>query len=217
MTHDRLDYRDKMILAPMVKIGTLPFRLLALQYGADIVYTEEIIDKRLLSSERLDNPVLGTVDYIDRRDNSLVFRTCAREKPKLGDVTILDFSYASSVTWTWTTGPLYLYISVMQIGTSDPNRAAAVARKVEADVSGIDVNMGCPKSFSLKGGMGAALLTQPDKVRDILTRMVAAVSIPVTAKIRLLPDMEDTLKLVEVIQETGIAALGVHGRTKVEY
>ena len=105
----------------------------------------------------------------------------------------------------------------MQIGTSDPNRAAAVARKVEADVSGIDVNMGCPKSFSLKGGMGAALLTQPDKVRDILTRMVAAVSIPVTAKIRLLPDMEDTLKLVEVIQETGVAALGVHGRTKVEY
>ena len=92
MTHDRLDYRDKMILAPMVKIGTLPFRLLALQYGADIVYTEEIIDKRLLASERLENPVLGTVDYIDRRDNSLVFRTCAREKSKLGDVTILDSS-----------------------------------------------------------------------------------------------------------------------------
>ena len=105
MTHDRLDYRDKMILAPMVKIGTLPFRLLALQYGADIVYTEEIIDKRLLASERLDNPVLGTVDYIDRRDNSLVFRTCAREKPKLGDETILDFSYTSPVSWI----SLYLF------------------------------------------------------------------------------------------------------------
>ena len=65
------------------------------------------------------------------------------------------------------------------------------------------------------GGMGAALLTQPDKVRDILTKLVSAVSIPVTAKIRLLPNMEDTLKLVDVIQETGIAALAVHGRTKV--
>ena len=31
------------------------------------------------------------------------------------------------------------------------------------DIDGIDVNMGCPKSFSLKGGMGAALLSQPDK------------------------------------------------------
>ena len=65
------------------------------------------------------------------------------------------------------------------------------------------------------GGMGAALLTQPEKVRDILTKLVSAVSIPVTAKIRLLPNMEDTLKLVDVIQETGVAALAVHGRTKV--
>ena len=32
------------------------------------------------------------------------------------------------------------------------------------DIDGIDVNMGCPKSFSLKGGMGAALLSHPDKV-----------------------------------------------------
>ena len=63
--------------------------------------------------------------------------------------------------------------------------------------------------------MGAALLTQPDKVRDILTKLVSAVSIPITAKIRLLPDMEDTLRLVDVIQDTGVAALAVHGRTKV--
>lgn len=182
----KLDYRDKMILAPMVKIGTLPFRLLALEYGADIVYTEEIIDKRILNAERIVNPVLETVDYIDKSDNSLVFRTCNKEKQKL----------------------------VMQIGTSDATRAAAVAKKVEQDVSGIDVNMGCPKSFSLKGGMGAALLTQPEKVKQILTKLVASVKIPVTAKIRLLPDMEETLKLVDIIQETGVTALAVHGRTK---
>ena len=36
----KLDYRNKTILAPMVRIGTLPTRLLALKYGADIVYTE---------------------------------------------------------------------------------------------------------------------------------------------------------------------------------
>ena len=81
----KLDYRNKMILAPMVKIGTLPFRLLALEYGADIVYTEEIIDKRILNSERIENHVLGTVDYIDKSDNSLVFRTCQQEKQKLGN------------------------------------------------------------------------------------------------------------------------------------
>ena len=84
----KLDYRDKMILAPMVKIGTLPFRLLALEYGADIVYTEEIIDKRILNAERIVNPVLETVDYIDKSDNSLVFRTCNKEKQKLGKCKI---------------------------------------------------------------------------------------------------------------------------------
>ena len=88
MNMTKLDYRDKMILAPMVKIGTLPFRLLALEYGADIVYTEEIIDKRILNAERIVNPVLETVDYIDKSDNSLVFRTCNKEKQKLGKCKI---------------------------------------------------------------------------------------------------------------------------------
>ena len=62
----RLNYRNKMIMAPMVKIGTTPARLLALDFGADIVYTEEIIDWRLLRSTRIENPILNTVDYIDR-------------------------------------------------------------------------------------------------------------------------------------------------------
>lgn len=182
----RLEYRGKMILAPMVKIGTLPMRLLALEYGADIVYTEEIIDKRLLGSERVENTLLGTVDYIDRKDNTLVFRTCAKEKDKL----------------------------VLQIGTSDGDLAAAAAKKVENDISGIDVNMGCPKGFSLKGGMGAALLTQPHKIKDILTKLVENVNIPVTAKIRLLPKLTSTLELVSLIESCGVTALGVHGRTK---
>ena len=64
--YPRIDYRNKMIMAPMVKIGTTPARLVALEYGADIVYTEEIIDWRLLRSTRLENPVLDTVDFVDR-------------------------------------------------------------------------------------------------------------------------------------------------------
>ena len=51
----RLTYADKLILAPMVRIGTLPMRLLALEYGADIVYTEELIDWKLLRSVRRVN------------------------------------------------------------------------------------------------------------------------------------------------------------------
>ena len=60
--------------------------------------------------------------------------------------------------------------------------------------------MGCPKSFSMKGGMGAALLTQPDKIKDILTSLVAAVDIPVTCKIRVFDQVEKTIELVKVRQ-----------------
>lgn len=43
---------------------------------------------------------------------------------------------------------------------------------VMEDVAGIDVNMGCPKNFSLKGGMGAALLRVPDQAAAIMRALV---------------------------------------------
>ncbi|KYM94681.1 PREDICTED: tRNA-dihydrouridine(20) synthase [NAD(P)+]-like [Cyphomyrmex costatus] len=185
ITKKRLDYSNKLILAPMVRIGTLPMRLLALDYGADIVYTEELIDRKLLRSIRRENDVLGTVDYIDKTDGTVVFRTCSREREHV----------------------------VLQIGTSDPVRAAEVARMVENDVAGIDVNMGCPKKFSILGGMGASLLREPQKAIDILRKLIETVTVPITCKIRVLPDLEETLQLCDTLASTGIAAIAVHGRT----
>lgn len=86
----------------------------------------------------------------------------------------------------------------------------------EKDVAGIDINMGCPKEFSLKGGMGAALLTKPEVAKNILKTLVDNVSIPITCKIRVFDSVEDTLKLVSDLASTGISAIAVHGRTKVE-
>lgn len=175
------------MLAPMVRVGTLPMRLLALRYGADIVYGEEIIDHKMIHCTRVQNKLLGTVDYL-ASDGTVVFRTCEEEKEKL----------------------------IFQMGTCDPERALRVAKMLEQDVSGIDINMGCPKEFSIKGGMGAALLTQPEKIKKILTTLVAGLAIPVTCKIRILPEVAATLELVKAIETTGVKALGVHGRWKEE-
>lgn len=84
------------------------------------------------------------------------------------------------------------------------------------DVSGFDLNCGCPKPFSTHAGMGAALLTNPDLLCSILTALREAMPphITITAKIRLLPSQEDTLKLVERIVNTGVHALTVHCRTR---
>lgn len=51
----RLTYAGKLILAPMVRCGTLPLRLLSLRYGADIVYSEELIAWKLRQCERVVN------------------------------------------------------------------------------------------------------------------------------------------------------------------
>ena len=70
---------------------------------------------------------------------------------------------------------------------------------VENDVAAIDINMGCPKKFSINGGMGAALLRDAEKAKGILKTLVDALSIPVTCKIRVFPDLEKTLELCDVI------------------
>ncbi|XP_074645438.1 tRNA-dihydrouridine(20) synthase [NAD(P)+]-like [Tubulanus polymorphus] len=184
---DTVDFRNKNILAPMVRIGQLTTRLQALRYGADLVYSEEVIDYRMLRTKRVENNVTGTVDFIED-DGTIAFQTHQDEKGKV----------------------------VFQMGTADAKRAVAVAKKIENDVAAIDINMGCPKEFSIKGGMGAALLTQPEKVREILSELVKNIRIPITCKIRVLPDLDDTLKLVKLIESTGVTALGVHGRTREE-
>lgn len=57
-----LDYSNKIILAPMVRMNTLPFRLLALDYGADLVYSEELVDHKLVKTERKVNGEFCTLD-----------------------------------------------------------------------------------------------------------------------------------------------------------
>ena len=60
------------ILAPMVRIGTLPTRLLCLRHHAKLVYSEEIIDHRLVNCKRFD---MGThIDYKLSEVDSPVFQ-----------------------------------------------------------------------------------------------------------------------------------------------
>ncbi|XP_068656513.1 uncharacterized protein [Aristolochia californica] len=179
-----MEYENKHVLAPMVRVGTLPFRLLAAEYGADITYGEEIIDHKMLKCERKINESLGTTDFLEKGTAALVFRTCAKERSRV----------------------------VFQLGTSDAVRALTAAQMVFKDVAAIDINMGCPKSFSISGGMGAALLSKPELIHDILTTLRRNLDTPVTCKIRLLKSPQDTVELARRIEKTGVSALAVHGR-----
>ncbi|CAI5437614.1 unnamed protein product [Caenorhabditis angaria] len=179
-------YRDKIILAPMVRAGRTPLRLLSLKYGADLCYTEEIVDTKLLNSQRIVNEAVGTIDY--RNGDDIILRLSPEEKGKC----------------------------VLQIGTNNGESAAKIAKLVGDDVAAIDVNMGCPKPFSIHCGMGAALLKQTDKIKEILTSLKSAAIVPISCKIRCLDDQNDTLNLVREIEKCGVSALGVHGRRRDE-
>ena len=106
---------------------------------------------------------------------------------------------------------------IFQLGTSNPESAVAAAKLVAQDVAGIDVNSGCPKPFSMKGGMGAALLKDPDRLCSILRALVKEVGqeheIGISVKIRLLDTADETKSLVERLVQTGITGLTVHCRT----
>ncbi len=92
--------------------------------------------------------------------------------------------------------------------------AARVAE--EADPDFIDINMGCPVKKIVRRGAGAALLLDLPKMQKMAEAVVKAVGLPVTAKTRLgwdethKPIREAALRL----QDAGIAALAVHGRTR---
>ena len=51
-------------LAPMVRASTIPLRILALEYGADFVYTEDLVDRSISQTIRVENKHLQTIDYV---------------------------------------------------------------------------------------------------------------------------------------------------------
>ncbi|KAB2578475.1 tRNA-dihydrouridine synthase [Lasiodiplodia theobromae] len=198
-----VDYRNKIVLAPMVRSGELPSRLLALHYGADLVWGPETIDKALIGTRRIVNPQTKTIEYRrfanngqknhvpdpDQRESVIYRIDPEREKGRL----------------------------IFQLGTPNPESAVQAASLVAADVAGIDVNSGCPKPFSTHGGMGAALLKDPDRLCAILEALVNEVGrkfeIGISVKIRILDKPEDTKALVSRLVRTGITGLTVHCRT----
>lgn len=95
-------------------------------------------------------------------------------------------------------------------------KAAKIVEEVmKPDI--IDINMGCPvPKVALKNQAGSALLKNPDKIREIVTAVVNAVTIPVTVKIRSGWD-ENSINAVEVAkicEEAGASAIAIHARTR---
>ena len=91
------------------------------------------------------------------------------------------------------------------------------AKKCEdLGANSVDINMGCPVKKVCKVGGGSAMMTELSKTAELVRGMVSAVKIPVTAKMRLGWDEKNLTApdLARALEEAGVAALFVHGRTR---
>ena len=171
-----MDFKNKLILAPMAGVCDQPFRLLCKEQGCDILYSEMVSAKAIYYNNKNTKPLLAMDE---------------REKP---------FG--------------------LQLFGSDPEIMAEMARRIEGNgYSFIDVNMGCPVPKVVNNGEGSALMKDPLLVGKIVEAIANAINIPLTIKIRSGFDAEhiNAPEIAHIAQESGAAAVAVHGRTRQQY
>lgn len=108
----------------------------------------------------------------------------------------------------------------LQLFGSDPDIISQIAHEIEERPFDIlDINMGCPVPKIVNNGEGSALMKNPVLAGEIIEKTVKAIQKPVTVKIRKGFDDEhvNAVEMARVAQESGAAAVAVHGRTREQY
>ena len=153
----------RFVMAPMVLQSELAFRQLARRHGCELCYSPMLPVAAFLASREAGEP----------------------EHPETGGPQTREAWVTSSRDGT--DRPL-----LVQLGGSDVDELLAAARLVQDRCDGVDLNLGCPQRCAEQGGYGAFLLEHPARVRELVTGLVAALEVPVTCKMRILPKVEDT-------------------------
>jgi len=169
-----------------------------------------------LANQVIAAPMAGVTDR--------AFRTLAREagcglvctemvsdqaliygSPRTGTILNIDGEPGPLAVQIFGSNPAYL------------EQAAVMAEARGPQI--IDLNMGCPTPKIVRNGEGSALMSNPRLAFEIARTVVAAVSLPVTVKMRKGWD-EDTVNAVELavlMEKAGVSAVTVHGRTRAQF
>lgn len=108
----------------------------------------------------------------------------------------------------------------LQLFGSDADIISEQAKRIEElpfDI--LDINMGCPVPKIVNNGDGSALMKNPLLAGEIIEKTARAIQKPVTVKIRKGFDEEhiNAVEMAHIAQESGAAAIAVHGRTRAQY
>jgi len=180
-----------VLLAPMEDVTDQAFRLLCREFGASMVYSEFVSADALIRNVNRQFEKMR----IDSRERPVAIQIYGRDIPSMVEA------------------------------------AKIVESEAQPDI--IDINWGCPVKKIASKGAGSGMLQNPQLLLDITRSVVEAVNTPVTVKTRLgwnhdtmldasltMPDAPKgrpfIVELAERLQDCGIAALTIHGRTRAQ-
>lgn len=103
---------------------------------------------------------------------------------------------------------------VVQFCSNDPDDLLTAAKYVEPFCDAVDLNLGCPQGIARKGRYGAFLQEDWDLIYKLINRLHMELTVPVTAKIRILETKERTLDYAKMVISAGASILTVHGRQR---
>lgn len=108
----------------------------------------------------------------------------------------------------------------LQLFGSDPDIVSEMAKRIEErPFAVLDLNMGCPVPKVVNNGEGSALMKDPLLAGKIVEKTAKAIKKPLTVKIRkgFDDDHVNAVEMAHILQESGVAAVAVHGRTREQF
>ncbi|XP_059169138.1 tRNA-dihydrouridine(20a/20b) synthase [NAD(P)+]-like [Physella acuta] len=106
---------------------------------------------------------------------------------------------------------------IVQFAANNSEDFANAAELVSPFADGVDLNCGCPQRWAMAEGYGACLMKKPDLLCDMIKNAknrVGRDDFTVSIKIRIHPDIRETVDMCQKVEKMGVSFISVHGRTK---